>query len=252
MARPKGSKNSKPRSDKGIKQPKRGPYGPRPHKKKRKPAPGSRPRDGHAKLCQAKFKKSNRQCKAFALVGSKFCRHHGGRHAARPLQLWAQANNAMPRFYSKYLNKTLNDAVEEALGCSPAEQLQLYEELAMMRETTGTALKLWSAAQETGKSDVIQAAEGLVRSYLQENARICALAASIEANAKDKFSVHNLVHVVNQMTRIAYEVFGEDIDKAKQFEALIKTQIRLPSKESGTLITPDQDVLGMDDSVPSS
>lgn len=156
----------------------------------------------------------------------------------------------MPRFYSKYLTRTVQEAVEEALAVSPREQLQLFEELALMRDLAGQAVALYSAARETGKAEVMMQAGMLMQQHLKEVIATCESAARIDAAAKDKVSVHTLHHFVDQLVRVAFETFG-DTDKAREFEFAIRTQIKLPSSGvNGTDITPDQDVTEMDRSVP--
>lgn len=156
----------------------------------------------------------------------------------------------MTRFYSKYMTRTVREAVEDALAVSPQEQLQLFEELALMRTLAGESIKLYSAAKETGKQPVIDTAAMIMQQQLNEVVRTCEAAARIDASAKDKVSVHTIHHFVDQIVRIAFDSFGDD-PKAKEFEHLIRTQLKLPrSGNDGTSLTPDMDVTEMDSSVP--
>jgi hypothetical protein len=156
-------------------------------------------------------------------------------------------NEHLPRFYSKHLTKTLQEAVEDALGATPREQLNLYEELAVMRATCGDLCKLYDACENKPES---RAAVGeALRSALQDVVKVCESAARVEGMAKDKLSIHNLSYVIAQVVRLAHDCFGDD-ERAKKFEEMIRLEVRLPDETQGTLMTPDQDVGEMDDTVP--
>lgn len=152
----------------------------------------------------------------------------------------------MPRFYSHRLKGTLQDQVEILLGASPSEQLSLFEELALMRVTAAQVVALWGAAEGT---DAAPMAGVLMRDALKDVISTCQTAANIESQAKDKFSIHALHHIINQIVRIAYECFDED-PRAERFEQLIKEKIKMPIEQTGTLLTPDQDAVDMDDTIP--
>lgn len=157
----------------------------------------------------------------------------------------------MPLFYSKYLTNSIADVVAEQMGSDPRETLNLFEELALMRLASGDAVALWTAAQTSDDPKTRYAAGCIMADALKNVSTLCQQAASIESQGKDKFSVHTLRSIVNQIVRIAYRVFDEDLAKAQAFEALINEEIRLPSTgDEGTNITPDMDVLDMDESVP--
>jgi len=131
----------------------------------------------------------------------------------------------MPRFYSKYLNKTLQDYVEEQLAVSPREQLQLFEELAVARTMASKAARLYSASVGTDSEDT---GIMVMRDALEFVVDVCTKAAAIEASSKDKLSVHNLVHAVNQITRIIYDVLGGTNDGlAEEIERRIRKELRV-------------------------
>jgi len=205
--------------------------------------------EDHPRRCQAKFKrKPGKICRNFALRDSRFCKFHGGARD-RALGRGVRVNH-LPRFYQNVLTKTVAQLVEDQLGASPNEQLQIYEELALMRVAASQAVRLYGAALELGKDDIINNASVLMRDALESVVDTCETAAKIEASAKDKFSIHSLQQVVNQIVRLAHEVFGDDQSKVEMFERLMRTKIKMPVGESGTTLTPDQDVTEMDDTVP--
>jgi hypothetical protein len=176
------------------------------------------------------------------VIGSRFCTSHGGRLKRKPVRI-----TNLPKFYSVHLSKTLQEAVEEALDSAPEDQLNLYEELAVMRASAADICKMYDACPN---DKTRMAAGGLLRDTMQEVARLCESAARVRASANDKLSIHNLSVVIAQVVRCAWEVFGDDEERAQQFEDLIREKVRMPEETRGTSITPDQDVMDMDASVP--
>jgi len=156
----------------------------------------------------------------------------------------------LPRFYSKKLSGTLQQVVEEALEAAPAEQLELLEELAIMRTTTLDVLKLYEAALESGKQEMIVSAGLVVREAMKDVQAMTSAAFDMEQKRRDKVSAHNIVYVVHQIVRISAEVFGEDLDKAERFRRLCLEKLRVDDGKQGTTITPDQDVIDMDSTIP--
>jgi hypothetical protein len=207
--------------------------------------------DGHPRQCQAKLRKKNgKKCNRWAMTGARFCHLHGGRRSAN--------NNVrighLPMWYSKHLSKTIAEAIEESLAVDPSEQLSLYEELAIMRHTATTAVTLYSKAHEVQdpkkRDEAIAAAGALLQEAMRSVASMCEAAGRVESNKKDKFSIHNLHYVVNRIVQISHKVFHDQPDKAKEFERLIRSEVKLADDVSGTSITPDQDVIDMDMTIP--
>jgi hypothetical protein len=162
----------------------------------------------------------------------------------------------LPHFYSKHLRKTLQESIEDALDVAPEEQVAVFEELATMRETVVPVLKMWDAAHELEgqKGLELQASAGsLLRDQLKEVAAVAETANRIMLSGKDQFSIHTLGHIINQIVRIAFDVFGEDeLERAEHFERMVRERIKMPTAENkGTLVTPDMDVAEMDDTVPT-
>lgn len=207
-------------------------------------------------------------CKRWKLKGAERCQFHGGRQQqqARGGNFKRQNSGlyAMPRFYTKFLTKSLSDALEESTGVAPSEQLQLYEELALVRIAAGDAVKTWAVATQAleectdaKKKPVLEnlrdMAACIMRDHLREVVSICESAARIESNAKDKVSIHQLHYFVNQIVRCAYHAFEDNIENAQVFEEYVRKTIHLPSPgNEGTSLTPDMDVQAMDDSIPAS
>lgn len=174
-------------------------------------------------------------------------------------------------FYKGRLTTTLQAAVDESLGLTGTEQISLYEELALVRHGAGLAVQQYGEALELlelseknkavvgedavkkAKAVVNEAADAMLN-QLKRVEYFCSAIARIEAATKDKVTIHTLNGVVKQMVRLMYQTCGTDNQHlAEQFEALTREKIVLPASENqvtGTSITPDADVLAMDDTVP--
>lgn len=172
----------------------------------------------------------------------------------------------MPKFYRHTLTKTLQSVVEEHLRLSNAEQIQLYEELALLRHNAGLAVEQYGKAYDmllqaraSQKQDLIALAEETLleaaeamKSQLREVRDTCKTIAEIEAKATNNITVFTLHGVVRQMVFLLYETLGPDnMELAHQFEEMVRRDVVLPASEvKGTTITPDQEVLAMDATVP--
>lgn len=211
-----------------------------------------RPPEGHERQCQ-RIRHTGHRCAKWAITGSRFCQFHGGSGKRAKVR-----NYSLPMFYSKYLTNTLNEALEAQLDLDSSEQLNLQEELALMRMTCAQAVKLFSGANEIpedqdNRDETIMSAAILMREALQSVAQMCKDAAAVESTRKDAITPMDLKQIVNQLVRLLYVVCGEDNETiAREFERRVKDEIKLPSDVSGTELTPDKDVQGMFDSIPKS
>jgi len=206
---------------------------------------GGQAPQGHARQCQGKSTRTRLQCRRWALKEQKFCARHGGRqtHVARI--------NLLPRLYGKLLGGTMEETMNALLDESPAEQIQLFEELALTRVVCRDAVKLFAAAQQ-GDDEQKILAQQVMLDALKFVKDMCEGAAKVDNNSKDKFSIQHVRHISNQITQCAHEAFGMgDPDAVKRFAELIKAKVKMPSASNdGTDITPDQDVLEMDATIP--
>ena len=145
--------------------------------------------------------------------------------------------------------------MEDCLDKAPHEQLNLFEELALMRVQAGQAVKLYGAALElpddNPSAQELQANAGLImRDSLKDVISTCEAAARIEAASKNRITLNDVAFIVAQIVRIAYEVFDDDMDRAQQFEVLVRDKVKITDSGRGTDVTPDQDVQDMDDTIP--
>lgn len=208
------------------------------------------PPEGHPRQCKRE-RRTGHRCRKWAITGSDYCQFHGGSG-----QRCKVRNNHLPMFYSKYLTATLNEALEAQLELDSHEQLNLQEELALMRLTCGQAIAMFGAANELPKDkenrdEVIMNASLIMRDALQSVAQMCKDAAAVESSRKDAITPMDLKQIVNQLVRLLYTVCGEDNeDIARRFELRVKDEIRLPNDVEGTTLNPTQDVMEMLNSIP--
>jgi hypothetical protein len=204
------------------------------------PGKGGKPPYDHPRRCQA-IRRCGLRCERWALTGTINCQFHGGRKRGKG-QYWIQA---VSRFYKRSLTASLQAVIAEQMEMKPDDQLQLFEELALVREQASNHVKIYSAALESGKQDMIMAAGELMAISMQQVAEMCKSAAAVSNSQKEKFTAHDISYIVEQIIRISYDCFKDD-ERVNEFAMMIRTQLQLREKDRGTTITPDQDVLEMD------
>lgn len=197
-------------------------------------------------------------CRQYRLKDGVYCKKHSvGPNAIR-------GNRTLPKFYKRHLTKTLADRLDELTGGAPSEQLSLFEELALMREASGTAVALYGIAHDACAQQpenaklqaTLMAATAMMQESLSEVVRVCEAAARVDAHAKDKVSIYALHHFVDQIVRAAYDTFEGNVEQQvlDRFDELLKSRIKLPGGDGqgGTKSLPSDDVADMDASVPKS
>lgn len=215
----------------------------------------------HPRLCRGV--RRGRACEHWALKGVNYCQFCGGRRMQRNLHTDLAGriqgfDMQRLRFYSHRLGPKLQAMVSELLEAPEVDQLRLNEELAFMRTIAGEAVALYSAACELpennkNKADLTMNAALCMQGALEQVVKTAKTAAEISAMGKDKFSVHALHDVVAQITKMVYVCFDADAEGLQRFDAMISEQLRLPQiNAQGTVLTPDADVVGMDDTVPAA
>lgn len=189
--------------------------------------------------------------------------HPSGDRTVNNAAIRAGIRRGMPKYYGKYMTKALGDVLDECLAQNPNEQLQLLEELALIREVAGQSVALYSAAKELAdnatddkdrakKRELLLNAGEVMKMQIAEVVKTCEAASRVAGAARDKVSIHQLHFFVDQVTRCAFESFGTD-PRAEDFRQRMLTQVKLPidgATGNGTVVTPDMDVRDMDGSVP--
>jgi hypothetical protein len=216
--------------------------------------------DGHPRRCQAKFKRTpGRLCKRAAMKGTNYCPFHGGKSLLKRKYKSTKVIRdiaKMPVVYRKYLNKTLNDALEAQLGVKPSEQLQILEELALLRDFAGQSVAVYSATREAaeknpGHNDKVMAAGAFMAECLGRVSKMAEAAAKITSSTSNVDSIHDIQYIVFQIIRIMYQVCGPNNEQlAIEFERRVHRDLVLPKTPEGTTKEPHHDVEDMDSSVP--
>jgi len=188
--------------------------------------------------------------------------HFDDRHLLRRCNEWGFCFSAgaklskAPYVYSKYLSDRLLDRIADAAGVN--DRLALDAELDLFRATVLDAAKLYDTAlslPEGEKGDQVRLTAGqILRDVLTQLGAMVERVLTCEQRRKDTLSVQSLHVVVAQIVDMAHEAFGEEPDailKVRAFADRVK-ELRLPSDglNKGTTITPDQQVIEMDATVP--
>ena len=185
--------------------------------------------------CAAQMKRWNRRCRKWALRGSKYCQFHGGRRASDP----KVEIEHMPSFYKDKLGPTLTEALEQHLDLDASDQVNLYEELALMRMSAGQAVQLYSAAVEgEANAETQSAAAALMAEALKQVQAMCESAARMrQSDHAIRPDAVALKTFVNLMVRILYAELSEE--DAVKVEARMRVDIRMPDETRGTSVAPD-------------
>lgn len=183
--------------------------------------------------------------------------------------------DTMPSFYGKHLSATIQEAVETQLNLAVEDQLNLFEELAIIRKFACDALDLYKQAAENPDSKPIDklATSKYAVSALELVTSFCEKAAKVDSMQRDKYSIHTINSIVAQIVNIIYIVLEMDAgrpDLAKLVEKTIREQLKVPvqtvklidvkateseQERLGTNLTPnklDQLVTQMDSSIPGT
>ncbi len=94
----------------------------------------------------------------------------------------------MPPLYSRYLTRTLSDAVHALLDMPPSDQFHLFEELALVRDAAGQSIKMYGLTREIAdaapgdlaKQAMVADAAKIMVEALQQVVKVVDTAAAIE------------------------------------------------------------------------
>lgn len=136
----------------------------------------------------------------------------------------------MPGFYSKFVGPKLRAQLDEMLQESHDKQLSLYEEIAVSRTAAMQALALAEPALTGEIKDprLVSLSISVVQQAMSHVANLVQVAARIEKDADDKFSLKVLALFVMQITKAVYEVLGEDNETAARIVAAIDDRVKVP------------------------
>lgn len=235
---------------------------------------GPRPGDFSTTWARRVALDDERRCQArrmFKTVPRRYWPLKCWKVAQRGSMLCAQCKKAkayvrtshLPTFYKSHLSKTLSDALS-AVAENEQQALELREELRLMRVMANDAVVLYGKAldmrevslddktRESAQAVVDQAGEAM-KTALKEVTDQVLTAAKVESLSRDVFSPTAVKQLVDQIVRIAYDACGEEHqDIAERFDDMMRRDLKLLTFDpKGTTITPDQDVLEMDQTIPS-
>lgn len=159
--------------------------------------------------------------------------------------------------YEKSLSGALKEFVKNQIESDPSEQTSIFEELALMRHTATINVKLYNKTISKGdvKLNEAIAVGTMLADKLQDVAALAEKAQRIEMSSANKLGATSLAFMLDNIVRIIYEklsLFGESgTVAAQQIEEAIRETIQIDDT-TGTRITPDQDAIDMDNSVPAA
>ena len=200
---------------------------------------GGQAPDDHPRRCTS-IRRCGLRCSKWAARGATTCRFHGGRPKEQDKR-WTQH---VARFYKRHMTAALNAVVEEALAEKPDEQLAVFEEIALVRAASARSVAMYGAALEQQNPEAIMMAGSIMAEQLSQVVELCKIATQINAVQKDKYSVHDLNYVVEQIIRISYDVFKDDEDKANEFAIKVRNELQLTAMRP-TPMTPEMLALQM-------
>jgi len=164
--------------------------------------------------------------------------------------------------YDKFLRPSLRQVVEEQTSLHAAQQLELYEELALMRDAVGPALQLYQAAREASMSqpesmDLRQAwieAGIILGRHVDQISRLAKVAGEQERARSEKLDAAVIFDLVNDFARAARQIFGRD-PRVRELQQHLARSVQLsgtPGTDRAPYDTVEQMILLMDASVPVS
>lgn len=163
-------------------------------------------------------------------------------------------NSEVSRFYVRNLNAHLRELIEGYLR--GGEEYSLSEELAFARVAAKDVIEQYnecdSIPDAKQKKELKQLAALQMMATLKDVSSICEKAAKVRlANKTDG---GNVGQIVTAITQIVYELFGDDLVRAKKFDELVRNRIvtNLVPTAKGTTLLPsaERDVLAMDETIP--
>lgn len=168
--------------------------------------------------------------------------------------------NHLPGFYRNKLNPSLQAYVDMCQEQPAHQQYALNEELAIARDSLGQIEETLAVTLEIETTDlkaeqtkelVLIDLRSMRAAALKDIRDMASAAANIDNTSRDKISVHHIAFIVRQITHLAYRAFG-DTEQCREFERLLREEIKIPGEVAGTSLTPDAVVTEMDSTIPAT
>jgi hypothetical protein len=207
--------------------------------------------------CRAKSIHTGKQCVQRQLGGgheSGFCGFHYKRHgrAARSA-MKVRRDRGIPAVYRERLSGALRERFDTTIDTG-SRALDLWEELAMFRVIAQQAVSIYDKAEATGEAKAIIPASAFLVEALKQVERCVS---QITANrvkitgALQQVAVGAMIH---QVVDVAYQVFGDSEENmllVERFAEKIRSEVDAPQVVSGVRVSPEVEVRGMIESVPT-
>lgn len=154
--------------------------------------------------------------------------------------------------YEKGMSDALKDFVGGELDKDPDEQVSLKEELALMKHVCLQGVALYDMSAKVGTKEALAAGQ-ILKQSLQDVANLTVLAQKVDLNASKHITAASLQFMIENVVKIMYDhlrpLGGAGIEIGQRIEEEMRKKINVEDL-SGTTITPDRDVIDMDDSIP--
>lgn len=207
---------------------------------------------GASLLCSA-YTRMGLPCglNAVANTNPPRCFHHGARNQNLARRI-TNGNSRMPRWYKKHVGPKLADVIDEHLQATVDEQTAVFEEIALMRESAGQFVAIFSKLVEVDAPAEAKATAALaMNEALKDVVDVCTKATKAHEKIKS-FSTLDIQNICAQLTSILWETCGtEHMDIAKRFVALMEERLVLPTNNvQATDLKIEDTAREMDSTIP--
>ena len=133
----------------------------------------------------------------------------------------AMKENKFPRrsFYRSHLAPIVVKAFDEFLEASREDQLEILEEIALLRETASHTVELYSAARELHHQSPSQQTAAMVlqtsvimREALNEVVKAVEVAKKLDIAGRNKIGISSFTYFISQMMHIVNDAIGDTPD----------------------------------------
>lgn len=204
-----------------------------------------------ALLCEA-YTRLGLKCGLIAVKGSNppRCFRHSRKLAFKNRII--DSSSTMARWYKKKVGPKLESVINESLEASIDEQLAVFEEIALIRESAGTFVNIHSTLLEAGaKPEALAASAMAMQQALAQVVEVCTKATKAHDKIRT-FSALDIQNIVAQITQFLWEVCGmENKHIVERFLQLMEERLVLPTnKVEATDLKVNDTVTAMDSSIP--
>lgn len=153
-----------------------------------------------------------------------------------------------------YAKNMSADMLADTIDDLMAERFDVSEELSLSRQHIALLLRMEKGAHEKfpGRDDVLMAIRAQQAEAVAQHIKNVKFAREIE-NSGTVFTADKVAMLLDKIASIVMFRVGNLDDRSKVLDDLADLMMNFrKSYERGTLITPDQDALMMDDTIPDA